>query len=56
MGQGARLYPHGQGSEVGRVGSGHLVDVYACKPFSAEAVVELTREWFDASDVVCKEF
>jgi S-adenosylmethionine decarboxylase len=32
------------------------VDVYACKPFSAEAVVELTREWFDASEVVCKEF
>ncbi len=32
------------------------VDVYACKPFSAEAVVELTREWFDASDVVCKGF
>jgi len=32
------------------------VDVYACKPFSADAVVELTREWFDATDVVCKEF
>ena len=32
------------------------VDVYACKPFSADAVVELTREWFDATDVVCKAF
>jgi S-adenosylmethionine decarboxylase len=32
------------------------VDVYACKPFSAHDVVELTREWFDASNVVCKEF
>lgn len=32
------------------------VDVYACKPFSAAAVVELTRERFDATDVVFKEF
>ncbi len=32
------------------------VDVYACKPFSAQGVVDLTREWFDASDVVFKEF
>jgi hypothetical protein len=32
------------------------VDVYACKPFAPEAVVELTREWFDASEVVCKGF
>jgi hypothetical protein len=32
------------------------VDVYACKPFSAQAVVDLTREWFDATTVVFKEF
>ena len=32
------------------------VDVYACKPFSAGAVVELTREWFDATEIVFKEF
>jgi S-adenosylmethionine decarboxylase len=32
------------------------VDVYACKPFSAAAVVEMTSKWFDATDVVCKEF
>jgi S-adenosylmethionine decarboxylase len=32
------------------------VDVYACKPFEAQTVVDLTREWFDASDVVFKEF
>ena len=32
------------------------VDVYACKPFAAQTVVDLTREWFDASDVVFKEF
>jgi S-adenosylmethionine decarboxylase len=32
------------------------VDVYACKAFSAAAVVEFTREWFDATDVAFKEF
>lgn len=32
------------------------VDVYACKPFSADAVVEMTREWFRATEVVAKEF
>jgi len=32
------------------------VDVYACKPFRTAVVVDLTREWFDASTVVFKEF
>lgn len=32
------------------------VDVYACKPFSAAAVVDLTREWFGATEIVHKEF
>ena len=32
------------------------VDVYACKPFAAETVVELTREWFAATEVVSREF
>jgi S-adenosylmethionine decarboxylase len=32
------------------------VDVYACKPFATEAVVELTREWFDATEVVSRTF
>lgn len=32
------------------------VDIYACKPFSAHAAVTLTRDWFDASNVVFKEF
>ncbi|HRA51225.1 S-adenosylmethionine decarboxylase [Actinotalea sp.] len=32
------------------------VDVYACKPFAAQTVVDLTREWFDSHDVVYKEF
>ena len=32
------------------------VDVYACKPFSAEDVVDLTTQWFGASTVVCKGF
>jgi len=32
------------------------VDVYACKPFAVQAVVDLTREWFDATAVVFKEF
>lgn len=31
------------------------VDVYACKPFAVQAVVDLTREWFDATTVVFKE-
>jgi hypothetical protein len=30
--------------------------VYTCKPFAAQAVVDLTREWFDATAVVFKEF
>ncbi|WP_250445800.1 S-adenosylmethionine decarboxylase [Actinotalea sp. C106] len=32
------------------------VDIYACKPFVAQSAVELTREWFDATEVVYKEF
>jgi S-adenosylmethionine decarboxylase len=32
------------------------VDVYACKPFSAAAVVDLSRKWFDATEVVFREF
>jgi S-adenosylmethionine decarboxylase len=32
------------------------VDVYACKPFSVDAVLDLTRRWFDATELVCKEF
>ena len=32
------------------------VDVYACKPFSAVTVVELTRERFEATEIVFKEF
>jgi hypothetical protein len=32
------------------------VDVYACKPFSAETVLDLTRRWFDPTELVCKEF
>lgn len=32
------------------------VDVYACKPFSEEDVVELTRGFFGATDVVSKGF
>lgn len=32
------------------------VDVYACKPFTAAAVVELTQEWFAATQVVYREF
>ena len=32
------------------------VDIYACKPFSESAVVELTREWFDATEIVTKGF
>jgi len=32
------------------------VDVYACKPFSPQAVVELTTEWFGATAVEYREF
>lgn len=32
------------------------VDIYACKAFEAQAAVDLTREWFDGTDVVFKEF
>lgn len=32
------------------------VDIYACKQFDPQDVVELTRQWFDSSDVVHKEF
>jgi S-adenosylmethionine decarboxylase len=32
------------------------VDVYACKPFTAESVLELTRRHFGSRDLVHKEF
>lgn len=32
------------------------VDVYACKPFSPAAVVDLSRAFFDSPDVVSREF
>jgi len=32
------------------------VDVYACKPFSATSVVELTSGFFDSPRVVAREF
>ncbi len=32
------------------------VDVYACKPFSAGAVVDLSRRFFDSDRVVSREF
>lgn len=32
------------------------VDVYACKPFSAQTVVELTERWFSSPNVVYREF
>ena len=32
------------------------VDVYACKPFSAAAVVNLSRRFFDSQHVVYQEF
>ncbi len=32
------------------------VDIYACKPFSAEAVVAFTRDWFDSPDIVHRAF
>jgi S-adenosylmethionine decarboxylase len=32
------------------------VDVYACKSFSVDAVVELAKEWFNTTDVLSKGF
>ena len=32
------------------------VDVYTCKPFDAVRVVEFTRRFFDATQIVAKEF
>lgn len=32
------------------------VDIYSCKPFSADDVLDLTHRWFDAHDLVCKAF
>lgn len=32
------------------------VDIYACKPFSAQTVLDLTQASFDAYDLVHKEF
>ena len=32
------------------------VDVYTCKPFSADAAVRFTEKWFAASEIVHKEF
>ena len=32
------------------------VDVYACKPFAADAVVELTQRFFASPTVVAREF
>jgi S-adenosylmethionine decarboxylase len=32
------------------------VDIYACKPFSADAVLDLTKRWFDATELVHKGF
>lgn len=32
------------------------VDIYTCKPFNAEAAVEFTRQFFEASAVATKEF
>ncbi len=32
------------------------VDVYACKPFSPTAVVDLSRHFFGSDDVVSREF
>lgn len=32
------------------------VDIYACKPFSVEAVLDFTRNFFDAPSVVHKAF
>ena len=32
------------------------VDIYACKPFTAQTVLDLTEATFDAYDLVHKEF
>ena len=32
------------------------VDIYACKPFSAQTVLDLTQKSFDAYELVSKEF
>jgi len=32
------------------------VDIYACKPFGVEAVVEFTRDFFDSPHVVARQF
>lgn len=32
------------------------VDIYACKPFDPESVVEFTRQFLDAIEVVAKAF
>ena len=32
------------------------VDIYACKPFSAQTVLDLTEKSFDAYELVSKEF
>ena len=32
------------------------VDIYTCKPFSAEAAVRFTEKWFAATEIVHKEF
>ncbi len=32
------------------------IDVYACKPFNEAEVVELAREWFNATNVVSRGF
>lgn len=32
------------------------VDIYTCKPFDAERVVEFTRDFFDAERIVAREF
>jgi hypothetical protein len=32
------------------------VDIYACKPFDAEATVGFTRDFFEALDIVAKAF
>lgn len=32
------------------------VDIYACKPFSADDVLDLTRRWFGSHDLVAAAF
>lgn len=32
------------------------VDIYTCKPFSSEIAVAFTKKFFDASEVVAKDF